>query len=424
MSTFTPPRWAHASARLLCALAMLGGAHGALAANTPAATTPEGFGAGTTGGGQTTDIVTVHTKADLVRELCRTYGSTGLCTDNAPRVIKLTEVIDFTGSENQEMDSVCYPGKVCTAPYKNEALIPLDANDHRCDGLPMKTIAVDLAGKKPLVVGSNKTVLGVGANAGLKGKGLQLNTVSNVIIQNLTISDINNGIIFGGDAITITNSHHVWINHNRIANIGRQMLVSHLGATTNITISWNIFDGNNVYSPNCNGQHYFNLLMAGSPATITLSNNWFKNVSGRAPDVKSTAATVHMINNYFINDVWTPDAAHALEAKNETASTTGANVLVEGNYFKNIALPILDTEGNVFGSLPGANSAIQTQCKNTLARNCYDNVATPAPLQNYFVQDSAVMTAFKAVPAAQVVAGYAASDVPANVSAKAGPGKN
>lgn len=36
-----------------------------------------------------------------------------------------------------------------------------------------------------------KTVIGIGSTATIKGKGLRLNGVSNVVIRNLTISDIN-----------------------------------------------------------------------------------------------------------------------------------------------------------------------------------------------------------------------------------------
>lgn len=421
MSTRSPNKPPRAIAHLLCALAMLAGAHGATAANMPLATAPEGFGAGTTGGGQTKDIVTVHTAAQLAHELCRTLGPSGRCSDTSPRVIKLGETIDFTGTEKKDTARVCNVGKVCTAPYKNPVLIPVDANDHRCDKVPMWQIDVDKAGKNPLLVGSNKTLLGVGAHAGLKGKGLNLDNVSNVIIRNITISDINPGIIFGGDAVTISNSHHVWFDHNRVYNIARQMLVAHFGMTTNITVSWNIFDGNSMYSPNCNGQHYYNLLMAGNPQTVTVSNNWFKNVSGRAPHIDSPDAKVHLVNNYFDNDEWTEMAAHALDATPNPG--TGVNVLVEANYFSNFAIPITGTSSNVFGSLRGPSAAMQTQCKSVLERNCYGNIVKPTPSDNHFVQDSAVMKAFLSVPQTQIVTPYTATDAPVNVPAHAGPGK-
>ena len=421
MSTILPKNLA----LMLCALAVLAGTHHAGASNTPWARSPEGFGAGTTGGGQAGEIVTVHTREQLAHELCRTLGPAG-CSDNTPRIIKLSETIDFTGADGSETDAVCYPTKICNAPdNKSEAQMPMDAKDTRCVGFKMSLINVDTAGKKPLLVGSNKTLLGVGANAGLKGKGLHLNNVSNVIIQNITIRDINNGIVFGGDAIDISNSHHVWINHNRFHNIGRQMLVTHFGNTNNITVSWNIFDGHDIYSANCNNEHYFNVLLGTESKNITVSNNWFMNVAGRAPHVENTAATIHLVNNYFFNDQPTREArAHALDATTVVDPTKppppGVHVLVEGNYFHNFGRPITGSSGKIFGALGGPNTAMQTQCKSILERNCYGNIARELD-ENHFVQDSSVMWFFQPVPQAQIVIPYSASNVPAYVSAFAGP---
>ncbi|MCK1594134.1 hypothetical protein IVA87_07300 [Bradyrhizobium sp. 147] len=97
-------------------------------------------------------------------------------------------------------------------------------------------VGFDRAGKRPLEIGSNKTVIGVGLSATIKGKGLRLNGVSNVVIRNLTISDINQGVIFAGDAIAIARADLVRIDHNRFHNIGRQMIAGGFGPTTNITI--------------------------------------------------------------------------------------------------------------------------------------------------------------------------------------------
>lgn len=428
MSIISPKNAARTTAHMLYALAMLAGTHDAIASNTPWAKSPEGFGAGTTGGGQTGEIVTVHTRDELAYQLCRKVGPTG-CSDDTPRIIRLSATIDFTGADGSENDAVCYPTKICNAPdNKSEAQMPMDASDHRCVGFKMWRIAVDTAGKIPLLVGSNKTLLGVGGNAGLIGKGLQLKNVSNVIIQNITIRDINNGIVFGGDAIDISDSHHVWINHNRFHNIGRQMLVTHFGNATNITVSWNIFDGHDIYSANCNNEHYFNVLLGVDSKKITLSNNWFMNVAGRAPHVGSAGATVHLVNNYYFNEQPTPEArAHALDATTvpepNKPPPPGVHVLVEGNYFHNFGRPITGSSGKIFGALGAPNTATQTQCKSILERNCYGNIAGELD-ENHFVQDSSVMRVFQPVPQAQIVTPYSASNVPVYVAAFAGPYKD
>lgn len=404
--------------KAVCALALLANTHGALASNNPLSSTPEGFGKETTGGAGG-EVVTVTTKEQLAYQLCRTM-SAGYCSDNTPRIIKISGAIDFTGSEKRAQGRGCSPYiTACTAPRKSESLVLVDSNDQHCLGKPITMIDYDKAGTTPLLVGSNKTLIGLNNDAGMKGKGLRLNKVQNVVIRNLTFSDINQGIVFAGDAIMIENADKVWIDHNRFHNIGRQMIAAGFGATTNITISWNKFDGDNDYSPYCNGQHYWNLLLEGRTQTITLSNNWFHNISGRAPHVEAASAKIHMVNNYFQNDEYLPGYGflHALEAG------INVNVLVEGNYFSNIATPILQAPGAVFASLGGPTVATQNLCKETMMRNCYGNIAKPAPMRNHFAQDGVVMkTAFKSVPKYLIVLPYTASDVPANVKANAGPG--
>jgi pectate lyase len=270
-----------------------------------------------------------------------------------------------------------------------------------------------------LEVGSNKTVIGVGANATIKGKGLRLNGVKNVIIRNLTISDINQGIVFAGDAIAIAEADRVWIDHNRFHNIGRQMIAGGYGATTNITISWNDFDGNNLYSPYCNGEHYWNLLFVGSPQTITIANNYFHEVSGRAPHIDSSRALVHLANNYFHNTELNRSGGffHALDAG------PSVKVLVEGNYFDNIETPITKSGGgHIFGTLGGASMTVQNECLTGLGRKCTGNIAIPAPAINEFVQDDSVLESFEGVPQASILAPSNASGVPALITANGGPG--
>lgn len=60
-----------------------------------------------------------------------------------------------------------------------------------------------------LKVGSNKSLIGVGATAHITGSGIDVFNGTNVIIQNLRIS-----FITGNDGITIRNSTRVWVDHN------------------------------------------------------------------------------------------------------------------------------------------------------------------------------------------------------------------
>ena len=79
----------------------------------------------------------------------------------------------------------------------------LNNKDTHCDGFPTSQISYDKVGEDPVMVGSNKSVVGAGSKGWIKGAGLRLVSVKNVVIQNLTITDINPSVIFAGDAITL-----------------------------------------------------------------------------------------------------------------------------------------------------------------------------------------------------------------------------
>lgn len=374
---------------------------------------PEGFGIGTTGGAGG-EVVRVSTAAQLKFELCRVVDRDGSCSDYSPRTIEVSGVIDYTGTEGTTSKPGCNYGLVCAAPYKTESLVLLNENDHHCDGKEIRQVAFDVAGDRPLLVGSNKTVIGIGSVSGIKGKGLRLRRVKNVVIRNLTISDINQGTIFAGDGVTLDDADHVWIDHNRFHNIGRQMIVSGFGPAVNVTISWNDFDGTNVYSHTCNGTHYWNLLLAGKAQSITLNNNWFHNFSGRAPKIGGDSVLVHLVNNYFQNGSW-----HALDA------VKPAKVLVEGNYFENVKVPITvsSNPGYIFGLLRMTDAAEPDQCRVVLGRDCVGNGATPMPSVNGFDTSSVVLDAFRTVMPSAVVTPQAPQRIPEIIRAGAGPGR-
>ncbi|MEJ2691787.1 MAG: hypothetical protein P8166_01735 [Candidatus Thiodiazotropha sp.] len=56
------------------------------------------------------------------------------------------------------------------------------------------------------------------------------------------------------------------------------------GRVSDMTITWNEFDGRNEYSPYCNGKHYWNLLFYGL-GNFTYANNWLLDFSGRGPKI-------------------------------------------------------------------------------------------------------------------------------------------
>ncbi len=326
---------------------------------------PTGFARNTTGGAGG-EVVTVDTREGLAAALCSSVqGNT--CTDHTPRIIKVAGTIDFTGSEGSATRPGCDYSS-CPAPLANERLVMLNPQDTHCDGRPVFDVTYDAAGNNPLRVGSNKTLLGVGNDAVLRGKGLRIgNGADNVIIRNLTFERINSGIIFVGDAISISDASRVWIDHNRFNRIGRQFIVTGYGAAKDITISWNDFDGRNEISHYCNGRHYWNLLLLGNGDAISLYNNWIRHFAGRAPDAGAGGdqlSLLHIAGNLFEDGYW-----HALDIGRPVRA------LVEGNTFHTVSVPILNggDPGFVWADKEPPSGGHQSLCGQWLGRTCVGN---------------------------------------------------
>ncbi|GAA1360859.1 family 16 glycoside hydrolase [Catellatospora chokoriensis] len=167
-------------------------------------------------------------------------------------------------------------------------------------------------------VASNKTILGVGSNATLVGGGLTLSNVSNVIIRNINFRD------WDDDAINVeTSSHHVWIDHNSLSN-GYDGAIDIKRGSDYITVSWNrIFNHDKsmlLGHSDDNGSQDIGHLR------VTYHHNWFDGSGTRHPRVRF-GNPVHVYNNYYRGNEY------------GVASTCGAGVLVEGNYFEDVDEP-------------------------------------------------------------------------------------
>ncbi|MBB3062416.1 RICIN domain-containing protein [Microbulbifer rhizosphaerae] len=386
-----------------------------------------GFGAGTTGGGVGAQVEEVRTPDELRKALCGTIEG-GYCKDGTPRIIKVLGTIDFTSDPKKteqwgEVDA-CHATRICSAPYKTETTLLMHSSFKHCDGKTIFTAKYDKAGLNPLLVGSNKTLIGVGNDAGIKGKGLILDNVENVIIRNLSFTDINQGLVFGGDAIRLNTSKRVVIDHNYFARIGRQMISSgHTSGVSvdEVTISWNRFDGNNVYSPNCNGKHYWNLLLQGD-GNVTFANNWLHDFDGRAPKMVGNTF-YHAYNNYFENS-----PGHAFDVGLTGDNRPISYALLEGNYFANVRYPSQWNEtksGHIYAvSMNQPREQLleaSQQCISYLNRGCAGNMIHGATSEG-FAEDTRVLD--KAIPLrASLPRPVSSSLVPDLVRDGAGVGK-
>ena len=187
------------------------------------------------------------------------------------------------------------------------------------------------SGRDQVVVSSNKTILGVTANAGLTGAGIFIKGASNVVVRNLKVSFALAPV----DLIAAQKSDHIWIDHNELFNDtshGKDFydgMIDLTHAVDFVTVSWthlhDHFKGSLIGHSDSNGAEDTGHLR------ITYSHNWFDNVGSRLPRVRF--GTVHAYNNLFTDAA--SSGIHCL---------MGARCLVQNNVFVNVKLPVWTTE--------------------------------------------------------------------------------
>jgi len=182
-----------------------------------------------------------------------------------------------------------------------------------------------IALESPLRVGSNTSLIGVGADARLVGGGLHLRKVHNVIVRNLAVTEAS-------DAVGIEESHHVWIDHCDFSKC-RDGLVDVKRGSDFITVSWNHFH-----------DHHKTCLLGHSDKPdiraidsghlrVTYHHNFFDGTQTRHPRVRFADA-VHVFNNYYRGNDY------------GVASVMDAGVIVEGNCFEDVRRPTLTAYGD------------------------------------------------------------------------------
>jgi pectate lyase len=174
-----------------------------------------------------------------------------------------------------------------------------------------------------VTVVANKSIIGVGAGAEITGGGLQLGTTTrpgnNVIIRNIRFTDASD------DSVSVTNgAHHVWIDHCDFSQ-GYDGLLDIKRQSDYVTVSWNHF---HEHSKTCLLGHSDTYTADRGRLRVTYHHNFFDGTDQRHPRVRF-AEPVHVYNNYYRNN-----------ALYGVASTEDAGVLVEANYFENVAHPI------------------------------------------------------------------------------------
>lgn len=268
---------------------------------------PTGYGAGTTGGGDAEPVV-----ADDVAEL------TMLLEQAGPAVVLVREgLLDLRRTGGDVTESAACP---TDCPDGSGALTyNLLTPDVTCDRamVPMQR------NERRLRVASDKTLVGLGRGALLRGASLDVGVSQNVILRNIALFDVNPTLIEAGDAIGVASAERLWVDHVTFKAISDGFIDVSMGASA-FTGSWLRYDGANEYA--CQGRHPRSNQMVSTIATF--HHTAWLHVNGRAPFATHVGSNVHLYNDLFSDDV---DYA--------VGSGCGAEVLLEASVFENVRIP-------------------------------------------------------------------------------------
>ena len=200
-------------------------------------------------------------------------------------------------------------------------------------------------------VASNKTIIGIGANAEISEGGFFLNTdVHNVIIRNLTIGNTfvegdYDGKTQDFDGIQMDTANHVWIDHCHLHQIGDGMIDSRKD-TTNLTVSWNVLSDHNKA---------FGIGWTENvTAEMTIHHNVLRDLNQRNPSVDNVLRA-HLYNNWLLRI-----ASYGNYARG------GTNMVLQNSVFESVKSPhyydtgTLVATGNTYTSTTGEKEASGT----------------------------------------------------------------
>ena len=200
------------------------------------------------------------------------------------------------------------------------------------------TIAYPLDALQPVELESDKTVLPANVGDGLVNSGLVIKGKHNVIVRNLTIAKA----LAPWDAITIQQSSNVWVDHCDLSSDlvnpkgTYDGLVDITHGSGNVTISWNRFHDH--YNTSLVG-HTDTPAASDGDQDLALAVTFHHNLFLRTPigSPRARFGHVHLFSNHYdtVELPSDPTSSYAI------ASTMGATLLIEGNVFEQVAVPIV-----------------------------------------------------------------------------------
>lgn len=262
---------------------------------------PLGFGASTTGGaGAEPALVTTFDELEA------------LAASDEPAVIVLPDG-DYDFRDAPRVQSTC------PSTCSNDATKPIHTvlvGDQTC--------AVDLVDRertdRTLQIRSNKTIVGLGRGARIRGITFVLSATENAIVRNVALYGVSPDLVEAGDAFTLDDASRIWLDHCTTKWISDDFISAR---ARNVTFSWMRFDG--VTSYECNNAH--TRVVQLDDSTATLHHCFFDHVLTHSPRVDG-ASQVHLYDNLLADNV-----GYAV------AAICGAQVLMEGNTFERVVTP-------------------------------------------------------------------------------------
>jgi pectate lyase len=211
-------------------------------------------------------------------------------------------------------------------------------------------------------IGSNKTILGADANAGLYGGTIRI-LGSNDIIQSLSFGPSNNG----GDVMEISGASNVFVTRCAFHDSDDE-LCSIVRAADFVTVSWSKF-----YFDDPDSHSYAHLIGNDDTATgdrgklhVTLHHNWYAaGVRGRMPRVRF--GHVHLYNNFY-NSIGN---GYCIGVGFE------CHIRVENSWFENVSSPWADYGGTGNGELGWSGLQFVNASQPTFMPNTFPVFSPP-----------------------------------------------
>ena len=203
-----------------------------------------------------------------------------------------------------------------------------------------------IPGSGKVAIGSNTTILGLGATGFIDGFTLAMGdsggNVQNIIIRNIRVAN-DSGDMITAEADTPSGTHHIWIDHVTFDGPGGDGAIDITQGSTYSTISWCHFIG--CDKTMLTGRAGFD---EDGTGRWTVHHNWFEGCRQRQP-ITQEFGWAHCFNNYY--DIDPSFFSRAIDIGHQ------AHAYVEQNYFKHCpscvrartsSNKVRDGGGNVF----------------------------------------------------------------------------